>query len=460
MVFLANHRIPAAVLLQVVFEGALFSFALVVAANLNGSSLVEPGVTLLAALLFGTLMVFINVGLGFYRQDPSVDAVRFIARKTLALIIGLPVAYIAFFLVPQSNLFQNALAGGLLLTIGGLVVVRIFVFSGIRADLLSHRILVVGTGRDALAVETALNKSNANGVSVVAFYPLNRSENTLVASDRIISSEKSLVDTALKLRVNEVVVAAREQRGGALPLRQLVDCRLQGIRVTCLPSFFERFRGEIPIDSLKAGWLIYSDGFRQGWGRSFIKRAFDLIASCLLLVVAAPIMLATVIAILIESGGPIIYRQERVGFGGKTFWLLKFRSMAADAERDGVPKWASSVDSRVTWVGQFIRHTHIDELPQIFNVLAGNMSFVGPRPERSFFVQQLTDQIPFYCARLSVKPGITGWAQVRFSYGASVEDATRKLQFDLFYVKNHTLLLDLVILLETVRVVLSGEGAR
>jgi sugar transferase (PEP-CTERM system associated) len=461
MVFLLHHRFPAAILLQVALEATLFSLAIIVAAQLNGSSFAEnPGVILLPALIFSSLIVFINVGLGFYRQDLSVDLVRFIARKTFALIIGLPVAYVAFYLVPQSDLFQDALASGLLLAIAGLAVVRLFVYSSIRADLVCHRILIVGTGRDAFAVETALKKSKAAGIVVVAFYPLSRSENTVVAPERIISSETSLVDAAVKLCVNEVVVATREQRGGMLPLRHLVDCRLQGIRVTCLPSFFERFRGEIPIDSLKAGWLIYSDGFRQGWGRGFVKRAFDLITSSLLLLVAAPIMLATVVAILIESGGPVIYRQERVGLGGKTFWLLKFRSMAADAESDGIPRWASSADSRVTVVGQFIRLAHIDELPQLFNVLKGDMSLVGPRPERSFFVKQLTEQIPFYCARLSVKPGITGWAQVRFSYGSSVEDATKKLQYDLYYVKNHTLLLDLDILLETVRVVLSGEGSR
>jgi exopolysaccharide biosynthesis polyprenyl glycosylphosphotransferase len=205
---------------------------------------------------------------------------------------------------------------------------------------------------------------------------------------------------------------------------------------------------------------MYSEGFRQGWGRTFVKRAFDLIASSILLLIAAPIMLATAIAILIESGGPVIYRQERVGRAGKPFWLLKFRSMAKDSERDGIPQWASLDDPRVTTVGQFIRRTRIDELPQLFNVLRGDMSLVGPRPERSFFVTQLAEQIPFYRARLSVKPGITGWAQIRFSYGASVEDAVRKLQFDLYYVKNHTLLLDLVIVFQTVRVVLNGAGAR
>jgi exopolysaccharide biosynthesis polyprenyl glycosylphosphotransferase len=171
-------------------------------------------------------------------------------------------------------------------------------------------------------------------------------------------------------------------------------------------------------------------------------------------------MALAAIAIRLESPGPALFRQERVGLGGRTFRVLKFRSMYIDAEKDGKPRWASANDPRVTGVGRFLRRTRLDELPQVFNVLKGEMSFVGPRPERPFFVEQLTEQIPFYGARHTVKPGITGWAQVRCSYGASVDDATRKLQFELYYVKNHTLLLDLVILVETVRVVLSGAGAR
>lgn len=461
MVFLFNHRVPAAVLLQVMLEAVLFSLAITLAAQFNSSSLLDnPSIVLLPALMFASLMVLISLGLGLYRPDVSVNAIRFIASRAFALVIGLPIAYVAFYLVPHSNLFQDALANSLLLAISGLVLVRGFVFSSIRADLFTHRILIVGTGPEACAVESALDKSKGAGIVVAAFYPLSRSENTMVPRERIIPLETSLAEATKKLRINEIVVATREQRGGALPLRHLVDCRLEGIRVTCLPSFYERFRGELPIDSLKAGWLIYSEGFRQGWGRSFVKRSFDLIASILLLLVAAPIMCATAIAILLESGGPVIYRQERLGLGGKSFRLLKFRSMTTDAEKDGIPRWSSAGDSRITAVGHFIRLMRIDELPQIFNVLKGDMSFVGPRPERPFFVTQLTEQIPFYRARLSVKPGITGWAQVRFSYGASVEDATKKLQFDLYYVKNHTLLLDLVILLETVRVVLAGEGAR
>jgi exopolysaccharide biosynthesis polyprenyl glycosylphosphotransferase len=214
------------------------------------------------------------------------------------------------------------------------------------------------------------------------------------------------------------------------------------------------------VETLKSSWLIYGRGFPQGWARRAVKRAFDVVMASILLVVAMPVMVVAAIAIFLESGRPIIFRQERVGLGGRSFRLLKFRSMQPDAEKDGVPRWASDSDPRITAVGQLLRRARIDELPQLFNVLRGEMSFVGPRPERPFFVAQLTEQVPFYGARHSVKPGVTGWAQVRYSYGASVEDSVRKLELDLYYVKNHSLLLDLVILVKTVRVVLLGEGAR
>jgi sugar transferase (PEP-CTERM system associated) len=252
----------------------------------------------------------------------------------------------------------------------------------------------------------------------------------------------------------------REQRGGVLPLEQLLSCRVSGIRVTDIAGFFERIRGEVPIDSLKASWLIYGEGFRQSDARNLMKRMFDLVVALVLLVLTAPIMLLAGLAIALESGAPVFYRQERVGARGEKFWLLKFRSMVHNAEPDGEAQWASVNDARVTRVGRVLRRMRIDELPQLVNVLKGEMSFVGPRPERPCFVAKLTEKIPFYGVRHSVKPGITGWAQVRASYGASVEDAVRKLQFDLYYVKNHTFFLDLLILLETVRVVLFGEGAR
>ncbi|MBX6392591.1 MAG: TIGR03013 family PEP-CTERM/XrtA system glycosyltransferase, partial [Burkholderiales bacterium] len=230
--------------------------------------------------------------------------------------------------------------------------------------------------------------------------------------------------------------------------------------VTTLSAFHERVGGEVPLDSLKLSWLIYGEGFRQNALRNFVKRLFDIVVASALLVLTLPIMLLTALVILLESGRPVIYRQERVGYAGKTFTLLKLRSMRVDAESDGRAVWAQENDPRITPFGRFIRRTRIDELPQLWNVLKGEMSFVGPRPERPVFVAALEAQLPYYAARHSVKPGLTGWAQVRYPYGASVEDATRKLQFDLYYVKNHSLFLDLFILFETVRVVIFGEGAR
>jgi exopolysaccharide biosynthesis polyprenyl glycosylphosphotransferase len=216
----------------------------------------------------------------------------------------------------------------------------------------------------------------------------------------------------------------------------------------------------VHLDSLRASWLIFGDGFRQGLIRTFIKRVFDIVVATILLVISLPVMLVTALLIVMESGFPIFYRQERVGRAGRVFRVTKFRSMRTDAEGDGRPRWAACNDDRITRIGRFIRRYRIDELPQLVNVLKGDMSLVGPRPERPFFVDQLTQNIPFYAARHSVKPGLTGWAQVRYHYGATLDDAANKLQFDLYYVKNHTLFLDLVVLFETVVVVVTGKGAQ
>jgi sugar transferase (PEP-CTERM system associated) len=280
------------------------------------------------------------------------------------------------------------------------------------------------------------------------------------SSAPIFPAGMSIDEIVRQHRVDEVIVAVREQRGGGVPMDQLLACRIRGIPVLDLAGFFERAKGEVPTDSLKASWLVYGHGFVQDGVRTSIKRAFDLVMTSLLLVIASPIMALTALAIRFDSRGPIIYRQERVGLGGRPFMCLKFRSMTVDAEKDGVARWATKNDVRVTRVGAFIRKCRIDELPQLISVLRGEMSLVGPRPERPSFVKQLQAEIPFYDIRHSVKPGVTGWAQVRYSYGASVEDARRKHQFDLYYVKNHSLFLDLLVLIETVSVVLFREGAQ
>jgi sugar transferase (PEP-CTERM system associated) len=235
---------------------------------------------------------------------------------------------------------------------------------------------------------------------------------------------------------------------------------LRGVRVVDVATHFEKTLGQIRLDSISAGWLIFGDGFGHGWARAAVKRVFDIVCASILIVVTLPIMVITGILILIESGGPMLYLQERVGLNGRLFNVVKFRSMRIDAEKDGTPRWASASDDRVTRVGRVIRKLRIDELPQLFGVLGGAMSLVGPRPERPFFVDKLTKEIPFFAVRQSVKPGVTGWAQVRYQYGASVEDAAEKLQYDLYYVKNHNLFLDIVILFETVGVVLMRKGAQ
>jgi sugar transferase (PEP-CTERM system associated) len=245
-----------------------------------------------------------------------------------------------------------------------------------------------------------------------------------------------------------------------MPLRELLECKVSGIRVSDMSTHFEKTLGQIRIDHVRASWLIFGDGFHQGIYRTAAKRLFDLVCALLLLVLSAPLLLATAVAIALEGKGPVFYRQERVGEDGRTFRVLKFRSMRVDAEEDGRPQWAAANDDRITRIGGIIRRFRIDEFPQLFNVLNGEMSLVGPRPERPFFVEQLTREIPYYSVRHSVKPGVTGWAQVRYKYGATVEDSLEKLQYDLYYVKNNSLFLDIVILFETIGVVLSGEGAR
>jgi sugar transferase (PEP-CTERM system associated) len=321
-------------------------------------------------------------------------------------------------------------------------------------------VLVLGTGPEARLVEASLTSANPLGMRLVGFYALDKLNEMVVSSGRILARDTPLEELVRQLSVDEVIVAVRQQRGGVLPLRALLDCRLNGVQVTDLARYFERVHGQVPIESLKVSWLIYGHGFRQNLVRAFVKRCFDLIVSAVLLVVTVPVLIVAALLIAAESAGPVIYRQERVGFRGCSFTVFKLRSMATDAEKDGKAAWASANDSRITRIGRFIRRTRIDELPQLLNVLKGEMSFVGPRPERPEFVAMLTEQIPFYAVRNSVKPGLTGWAQVRYSYGATVEQSVRKLEYDLYYVKNHTLLLDLVILLETVRVVVLGEGAR
>ena len=321
------------------------------------------------------------------------------------------------------------------------------------------RILVYGVGPTALEFRRSALENPELG-QILGFIRSPNDVEVCVPAEEIILHNRPLKQISIDIAADEVVIALSERRGGSMSLRELLDCRIAGISVRELNSYFEERLGRIRLEYLKAGWLIFSDGFKQGILRSTLKRAFDVLSAVTLMTLSLPAMIITAIAIRVESRGPVLYRQERTGLSGHSFEVIKFRSMTVDAECDGRPRWAIAGDSRVTRVGRIIRKTRIDELPQLWCVVRGTMSMVGPRPERPFFVDQLTKEIPFYAVRHCVKPGVTGWAQVRAEYGSSVEETRTKLQYDLYYVKNHSLLLDLRIMLQTVVVVLTGRGAR
>lgn len=456
-----RQHVSGATLFQLVAELSWLFTAILLVIGLDGrqNAAEHSGVALLA-FFFAAMIVCLNGAFGLYRRSQSLSTGAYVVRVILAPAIGIPLALLGTQFLPGPLPADDQWLLAVALALVGLLLVRHVVVLPLVGTLLPHRILVLGTGPEARLVEASLTANQPLGMRLVGFYALEHSQEAVVSAGRIVSKAGPLEDVVRQLGINEIIIAVRQQRGGVLPLRGLLDCRLNGVQITDLARYFERVHGQVPIESLKVSWLIYGQGFRQNVLRAIVKRSFDLFVSAVLIVVTAPILLLAGLLIAVEGGGPVIYRQERVGLRGHTFTVYKLRSMLQDAELDGKPTWASVNDARVTRVGRLIRRARIDELPQLLNVLRGEMSFVGPRPERPEFVAMLTEQIPFYAVRHSVKPGLTGWAQVRYSYGATVEQSVRKLEYDLYYVKNHTLLLDLVIMLETVRVVLLGEGAR
>ncbi len=464
-----EHHVPMSTVFELLADGLLCFVAVLLAAMLlplgvssvRGVPLSIPQLIFPAAC-FSAFMALLYSFFGLYRRGAiSVSSIALLGRGLLAVVMGSIVAYLALEAEGSSNFALPLVASAVPLMLVAVAMVRGFVFLARRASVGVRRVLIVGTGPEAQGVARDLAAGRSTRHTVVGFYPAGPDVTNSALSGYSIFSSSSTIDQLVhKHRVDEVIVAVREQRGGTVPMDQLLACRIRGVPVLDLAGFFERARGEVPTESLKASWLVYGHGFVQGRLRTVTKRIFDLVASLTLLALASPLMLVTAIAVRLESRGPVIYRQERVGLGGRSFMCLKFRSMSTDAEKDGVARWATKNDARVTRVGRFIRKCRIDELPQLISVLRGEMSLVGPRPERPSFVNQLQEQIPYYDIRHSVKPGVTGWAQVRYSYGASIEDARRKHQFDLYYVKNNSLFLDILVLVETVSVVLFREGAQ
>lgn len=457
MIKIFNHYLHRHTLQQIFLDLTLVLAAVMAELLWRGAELAAAVPLLGYTSLLATGMLVINTGMGFYQRvhNRSVNQSR--ARAVLSLFLALPLTYAVFSLMPLGVEGRHSLAMAAMLGLGLVVVHRVYVAHSTPQSMLRHRVLVFGTGPRAALVGRTLKKEDPH-VDVVGYYASPNEVESEVSAWGILSKNKSLTDTALELEVDEIVVALVERRGGSMPLRELLDCKLHGVRVVDIATHFEKTKGQIRLDSVSAGWLVFGDGFSQGGLRTIVKRLFDIVCASALILLTAPVMLVTAVLIRLESSGPIFYRQERVGFNGRLFNVVKFRSMRTDAEKDG-PRWAIAKDDRVTRVGAVIRKIRVDELPQLFSVLNGDMSLVGPRPERPFFVDKLTREIPYYAVRQSVKPGVTGWAQVRYHYGSTLEDSAEKLQYDLYYVKNHSLFLDLVILFETVGVVLMAKGA-
>jgi sugar transferase (PEP-CTERM system associated) len=460
MIRLFIHYIPRAALGALGFDLglALVLVMLAVAINVGGLAQALP-VAGTHVVSFAACLAVVGGASGLYESSSRGSAARSAARAALVLLVLLPVAYVIFGLLPAEHGPLGTIQFSVMAGVAALVVRRAYLSHAHSATSARARILIFGAGTAARDVSETLRKNDPNA-DIVGFVPGPNEREAAVPAHRILPIDDTLPALARRLGVDEIVVALTERRAGSMPLRQLLDCKVAGVKVHDLNTHFEKTLGQIRIDYLNASWLIFGDGFNQGLWRTAVKRVFDLFCATILLVLSLPVMLATAVLIKLESPGPVLYRQERTGLHGRSFSIAKFRSMRNDAEKDGKPVWAAANDARVTRVGAVIRRLRIDELPQLFNVLLGEMSLVGPRPERPYFVEQLTQEIPFYALRHSVKPGVTGWAQVRYPYGATVEDSQEKLQYDLHYVKNHTLFLDLLVLMETVGVVLTGKGAR
>lgn len=462
MIRLFRHYVPNAVLLLGLMDFGLLLGAAELGWVLRAGQIgIAPGqlVDRVPQLIgFAVSLQLAMVAVGVYGAD-ALQSMRVAAAR---LIVGVAMGGLflscMYFLVPAVSFWRSNLLYAMALTLIGLALLRLLLGKTLGSQVFKRRIVVLGAGARAARLK-ALAKTPGAGFAVVGYVAMSEANRVIpeaIARDAIYN----LADHVVLLNASEVVLALEERRN-ALPLKDLLRIKTAGVHVNEISTFLERETGRVDLDSVNPSWLIFSDGFSSGrMFSSVFKRMFDLAASLTLLALTLPLILLTALLVKIDSRGPAFYRQRRVGLYGQGFDIIKLRSMRVDAEVAGNAVWAEKNDPRVTRVGRIIRKLRIDELPQCWSVLKGEMSFVGPRPERPQFVEDLEAKLPYYAERHMMKPGITGWAQVNYPYGASIEDARQKLEYDLFYAKNYSPFLDLLILLQTARVVLFPEGAR
>lgn len=411
------------------------------------------------ALAFAAAMTLGLVSMGLYQSRLRVRMSGVLVRIGIGLILGFLLTTLSFFAVPALIVDRGAVLIALAISVAGILVARFAFYHLLDEAYFKRRVLVYGAGQRAASLNKLKRRSDRHGFQIVGFVATH-GDLPVVDKNRLVRLSDDLVDFVEQQRVDEIVIAMDDRRLG-FPMKALLQCRMQGVRVTELVTFLERESGRVQLDVIHPSWLIFSEGFRRNSVRETLVRALDVIVSMILLSITWPIILLSAIAIKICDGvaAPVLYRQTRVGILGEPFELVKFRTMTVDAEADGA-QFAQHRDPRITRIGSILRRTRFDELPQFWNVLRGHMSLVGPRPERPEFVAHFNNALPYYAERHYVKPGLTGWAQLCYPYGATERDTIQKLQFDLYYVKNHSILFDLAIILQTIEVVLWGKGAR
>lgn len=461
-----NHHVHLAYYLLVIVDALLFFASCYVAAwlyFLPQPQSLGPYLAGLApkATVFSGITVLALLSMGLYQPRLRETASGVILRTAGAFLLMTAAIALLVFFVPAFDLWRGVFIYASLTSFVCCLGTKLAFSRLVELDQLKRNVLVLGAGRSAFNIIRRMRrKSDRRGFRVLGFVNVS-DEAPAVDESRVITLNGCLYDYVRSHQIQQIVVAV-DHHEQQIPTTELIRCRVLGVSVINILDFFEQEAGKVLVEEAPPEWLIFAGAFKGQTANGFGKRLFDLFASLCLLSVTWPIMLLAILAIKLEDGlrAPVFFRQQRVGFNGRVFNVLKLRSMTVNAEGDGKARWATTQDPRVTRVGSFIRKTRIDELPQIINVFVGDMAFVGPRPERPEFIEELSQEIPYFNERHCVKPGITGWAQLNYPYGSSVQDAKHKLEFDLYYVKNQSLFLDFLILLQTVEVILFGKGAR
>ncbi|MCK5647645.1 MAG: TIGR03013 family PEP-CTERM/XrtA system glycosyltransferase, partial [Gammaproteobacteria bacterium] len=457
MIRIFKHYIPFSLVLVGIFEICIFFSAVPLARYINqhdSNKLVDFFYT---EFVYTLVVIFSMAAAGLYSRHLRENFRGVLFRVILVLIVTFFVMSFLFYLHPDLFTARTSFVYALIITGSTLIITRTLLFLMVDQEYFKKRIIVYGAGKKASHMNDLRRKSDTRNVKLMGFLPI-EGEDICVDENQLVHYSNGLFNYISANNISEIIVAIDDRRK-KFPVDDVLECKVQGVEILDISTFFERQTGRIKLHALHPSNLIFSDGFIQGGIDLYLKRLFDIVTSFILLLVTWPVMLITALAIMLESNfkGSIFYKQVRVGLFNKNFDVIKFRSMGMDAEKNGA-QFAQAADPRVTRVGDIIRKLRIDELPQLFNVLRGDMSFVGPRPERPEFVQELSEAIKYYEIRHYVKPGITGWAQICYPYGATQEDTRNKLEYDLYYMKNYSIFLDIMILLQTIQVVVWRQG--